>query len=182
LRPHFSGPEAEAHEFEALEIRVENGGLVLLWPSLARLFHAVGYVDEKGFLDQEKRIRGVHLLEYAATGKEGREEPFLALNKVLCGLDVKAPVPLEVGLGPREKTEIREMLGSVISRWTALKNTSTAALRSAFLQRQGLLTLGEKEWSLRVERKPYDLLLDRLPWGIGMMKLSWMRRMLRVEW
>ena len=182
LRPHFSGPEAEAHEVEALEIRVENWGLVLLWPFLARLFHAVGYVDEKGFLDQEKRIRGVHLLEYAATGKEVREEPFLALNKVLCGLDVMAPVPLEVGLGPQERTEVRELLGSVISRWTALKNTSTDALRSAFLKRQGLLALGEEEWNLRVERKPYDLLLDRLPWGIGMMKLSWMRRLLRVEW
>jgi hypothetical protein len=173
---------AQALEGEAAEIRVENAGLVLLWPFLAELFHPVGYLEETGFAHEETRIRAVHLLEYAGTGKEGRAEPFLALNKVLCGLDVTAPIPLAVDLGLHERRETDKMLGAVISRWAALKSTSVNGLRSAFLVRPGLLSKKEKAWMLQVERRPYDVLLDRLPWGIAMIKLSWMKEMLGVEW
>jgi hypothetical protein len=174
--------EARAQDAERLQVRVENAGLVLLWPFLGEFFKSLGYLEEKGFVDENIRIRAVHVLEYAGTGGEHRAEPFLALNKVLCGLDVTAPILREADLTEQERKKSDELLAAVVSRWAALKRTSIEGFRTAFLQRQGLLTRKEEAWTLQVERKPYDLLLERLPWGISMIRLSWMQEMIQVEW
>jgi hypothetical protein len=165
-----------------MQVRVENAGLVLLWPFLGEFFRNLGYLNENGFVDQETSLRAVHVLEYAGTGKEHRPEPFLALNKVMCGLDAATPVPREMSLTEEEKRKSEDLLAAVVSRWAALKSTSIQGLRTAFLQRQGLLAKKEKEWVLQVERKPYDLLLERLPWSLSMIRLSWLQEMIRVEW
>jgi hypothetical protein len=74
------------------------------------------------------------------------------------------------------------MLEGMIGHWKIIGNTSVAGLRSAFLQRQGYLTLTREAWHLQVEGRSYDMLLDRLPWSISVIKHPWMTRVVHVNW
>ena len=74
------------------------------------------------------------------------------------------------------------LLAAVIGHWSALKNTSVPGLRTAFVERPGLLRAIEGGWRLNVERQPHDILLERLPWSISLVRLPWMDRPLFVEW
>jgi hypothetical protein len=74
------------------------------------------------------------------------------------------------------------MLRAVVSHWTALKRTSVAALREAFLARRGLLAEVDGAWRLRVEPRPVDVLLSHLPWGVGVVSLPWTPTLLFTEW
>ena len=106
----------------------------------------------------------------------------LPLNKIICGIPVHVPVPLKMELTKSEKQEAENMLAAVISHWQALKNTSIPGLQTTFLQRKGILTQGEKQWHLQVDRKTLDVLLERVPWSFSTIKLGWMNTMITVEW
>jgi hypothetical protein len=163
-------------------ISIENAGLVILWPYFSPFFKNVGLIQESKFINETAIMQAIHLLQYLVTGEEETPENFLTLNKLLCGWDITKPVSKAYELSSQEQSESEKLLTTVISHWSALKNTSVKGFRPAFLQREGMLVKKEKNWLLMVERKAYDLLLDRLPWTISIIKLSWMKTLLYVEW
>jgi len=140
-------------------------------------------LTEKGkFVKEEAQFRAVHLLQFLVDGTYSHQEHELVLNKILCGLPVEEPIPLEIIISEKEKAVSLELLNVVLQQWEKLKNTSIEGLRASFLQRQGMLTPLDDAWKLRVEQRGYDILLQTLPWSVGMIKASWMKKILYVEW
>jgi hypothetical protein len=70
----------------------------------------------------------------------------------------------------------------MIANWPVIRNTSLAALRETFLQREGRLLRGEGRWSLRVQRKGLDVLTDRVPWSFATVYHDWMADPIHVTW
>lgn len=168
---------------DAEEIYLRNAGLVLLWPYLNGFFEATGLVKEKKFVSEEARERGVLLLHYLAFASKEGQEYEMTLNKILCGLDHGIPVnPCLKEISKKEMRECESLLQAVIHNWPALKSISTPALRSMFLQREGMICTRDGFQVLKVAEETYDILLDGMPWGIGTVKLPWMAQILIVEW
>jgi Contractile injection system tape measure protein len=164
------------------QIIVSNAGLVLLWPFIEKFFTLAELIIDRRFIDEEKKQRAPFLLQYVITGTEERKQQNMALNKILCGIEVALPLPCEIFLTENEKDLSAELLTSVVGLWPALKNTSQEGLRQAFLQRDGLLTIKPTSARLQVARRGFDVLLDQLPWNIGMIKTQWMDQLLIVDW
>lgn len=163
---------------------VHQAGLVLLHPFLARFFE-ICRVKETGReeLRPTSLPRAAALLHLLATGREELYEYELGLIKILLGLDPGTALPVCAGLlNAEDRDETETLLQSAIEHWSALKNTSAGGLRSAFIERHGLLRRDDDGWKLNLERKSYDILLDQLPWGIGIVKLPWMKRAVFTEW
>jgi len=171
-------------------IPIDNAGLVLLAVYLPSFFKKLGIElphnpessnNSSLITDSSK---AVHLLHFLATGQEHPEEPVLVLPKILCGMKLETPVPQDFDLSDEEKHEASRLLEAIIRNWPVLKNTSPDGLRSAFLQRAGLLSWSEsrQSWVLQVERLGQDLLLEKVPWSYSVVKLGWMGEMVQVEW
>ena len=154
----------------------------MLHPFLPRLFEHCHWLDENEFVNDEARNRAVYLLHYLAAGNEDAPEYVLMLPKLLCGIPTEWPLEPALPLTDAEKACCDEMLIQVIAHWTALRNTSPAGLREAFLWRQAKLFSKGEEWRIEVHRKTADILLNHLPWGFSMIKFSWMPRLLSVSW
>jgi hypothetical protein len=168
---------------KAAPIHVANAGMVLVGAYLPQLFGMLRLTRDEGFVSPEAAERAVHLLHHLATGATEAPEPQLTLNKLLCGLDLAAPMQREFEIASNEVELIDGLLKSVISHWKIIGSTSVPGLREAFLQRDGRLTFDEEDgWHLQVEERSFDMLLDQLPWGYGMQKFSWMERPLHVAW
>ena len=163
-------------------IYIANAGVVIVGPYLPRLFSMLGLTNKESFTSLSGAHRAVHLIQYVVTGATSSPEPMLVLNKILCGLPISAPIPLDIDLRAQEQTAIEEMLAAIIAHWKAIGRTSIAGLRESFLQRAGRLESSDEAWRLRVESKCFDMLLDRLPWGYTMVKYPWMKRVLHVDW
>ncbi len=163
-------------------IYINNAGLILLHPFLQTLFEHLKLTVENKWLDKASQHKAVLILEFLATGNEEFEEFNLMLNKILCGIDIDEIVSTEIKLDDETKNECEVLLNTVITHWSALKNTSINGLRETFLQRNGKLSKVDNGWLLQVEQKPVDILLNKLPWGIKLIKLPWMNEMLYVEW
>lgn len=161
---------------------VENAGLVILWPFLARFLETLGLVAQGRFPTGSARERAALLLQHLAEGGSEWAEHRLALNKLLCGLPLDAPLPRAIELTEAERGECEALLASIIAHWKALKQTSVRGLREAFLLRAGILTRQAQGWKLEVARTGYDVLLDELPWGIGLVLLPWMEEPVFVQW
>jgi hypothetical protein len=164
------------------ECYIDNSGLVILWPYLTKFFELCDLVKDNRFIDKEKKYRAIHLLHYLVFGELNHLEYHFPLNKLLCGLDIQDPIPMEVNLLEKEMTACEDLLKAVIKNWEALKNTSVAGFRETFLKREGKLTRKGDEWLLKVEQKGYDILMDKLPWSISMVKLPWNNELIHVEW
>lgn len=165
------------------EIFISNAGLVILHPFLKYFFDGLGLLNkEQQFNSQEDTFKAVHLLQYMVTGKQENPEYELALNKILCGIDLEEPVPLEVILTLKETDECNNLLISVLDQWKVLKTKKTEAITETFLEREGILSYGNQGWNLKVERNTFDVMLDKLPWGISIIKLPWNPQILYVEW
>ncbi len=185
----FPTPAAEPLEHppstEALfPLLVQQAGLVLLHPFLPRFLENTAIL-EKGHaqLTASALGRAAALLYLLATGREEFYEYELGLIKVMLGLHPEFPLPVCAGLvKPEDGEEAEALLQSAIGHWGALKNTSVSGLRSAFLERQGLLREEGDLWKLQVERGPFDVLLDQLPWSISIVRLPWMRKAIYTEW
>lgn len=192
-RPPTLAPPASAARIaadddavEAPGVAVDFAGLVLLHPFLPRFFertHVVGTANDAE-LAPDALARAAALLSYAARGIDDPFEFELGFVKVLLGLRHDSEVAIIAGaLTPEDCVEVDELLTSVVEHWRVLKHTSVAGLRSAFLQRPGLLAEAEdRTWRLRVEPNAFDVLLDHLPWSIGTVKLPWMTKPLFTEW
>jgi hypothetical protein len=175
--------ESEKSEDEKRnKIYIRNAGMVLLHPFLGIYFSRLGLTEQGKFVDESSQQRAVLLLQYLVNGRNVSEEFELALNKILCGLDIGAAVPLEIELTEAEIAMSAEMFQVIFQRWEKMKNTSVEGFRASFLQREGALTRGQENWELRVEQRTYDMLLDTLPWSFSMIKNTWMNQLLTVEW
>jgi len=161
-------------------IFVDNAGIVLLHPFLPTFFRTVGVADGDTITEPYKAIV---LLNYLATGETLTAEYDATLFKILCGVDIDAPIPSVVVTTVDDLAEADNLLHAVVGHWDALGSTSIDGLRESFLKRSGKLGIDDDgEWRLQIEWKTYDILLDRLPWGIAHVRLPWMQAMCRVEW
>lgn len=155
-------------------------GSVIIAPFLPALLERTGLAVEGKI---QNAASALHLIYYAATGKEVPVEFELVLPKILCGLQPQDAADTGTALSISEKSEADEMLRSVIEHWKLLGNTSVEGLRSSFLQREGKITRLEKgEWQLIVQQEAYDMLLQQLPWSIGIIRLPWMEYNLITHW
>ena len=161
---------------------VENAGLVLLHPFLKQFFVNAKFTDSNGKIKPSQMETAIHLLYYLSKKEEQQLESELVLEKFLCGYPINKPMRRFVKLPKGLKQMAEEVLQSVISHWTVLKNTSPDALRTGFLQRDGKLIIENETGRLIVERKGQDILLDKTPWNINLIKLPWRDKIIYVEW
>ena len=163
---------------------VENAGLTLLWPFLRRYFARLGLLnaDEYDFASEQARCRAVGLLHHVASGEPDGPEFWLALNKVLCGLEIEAVEQFGPEVTGEEAAETEQLLGVAIAHAGCLGEISISGFRGSFLLRRGALSTRDGAWLLRVERQPPDILLERFPWRTEWIRLPWMQAPLRVQW
>ena len=174
--------EHEEPEIEKdTRFHLHNAGIVMTAPFLGNFFKHLGLLEQDKFVNKEAQQRAVVLLHYFYPQCEITEDALL-LHKILCGLPIKHPVP--VNLEPRENelTEINNLLQSIIQYWGSLKNTSVEALKFNFFNRKAILVPGEAQWHLTIQRESIDVLLQTLPWSIEVIKHPWMKKPIMVEW
>lgn len=177
-----SGPPFFKEE-EETGIPVVNAGVVLLYPYFRQFFAEEKLLDKNNhFRNQASKLRAIHLVHYLCTGQKANGEHELTLPKILCGWPLEEAPELSFRLGRTTRDRLADLLQSAVKNWSALKSTSPEGLRQAFLQREGLLYLGEEKCLLRIERQTQDILLDRLPYTLSMFKLPWLHHMIYVEW
>jgi len=165
------------------DFRIDDAGLVLIWPFLGRLFERTGLQEDGRFVDGGV-MQAVALLKYLATGEPGLAEYHLPLAKLLLGLRaedeyVPGPPPTPEQLGECDRL-LATVLDHVPKTMTTIK--SIDGLRATYLRRPGLLGVRDGAWLLRVEHRPHDVLLERLPWSWSWIKMDWMFIPLQVEW
>jgi len=162
--------------------RVNNAGMILLWPYLGTLFERAGLMESDRFRSDGDRNRAVVLLQCLVSGSITAPEYELVLNKWLCGCPFDAPFDVKA-LGADDWPEMCEgLLRAVIGHWSILRDTSPAGLRETFLMRWGDLSRIETRWMLRVDPGPFDILVQHISWGIGVVVLPWLPEPLHVEW
>ncbi|KAB8043916.1 hypothetical protein GCM43_06965 [Janthinobacterium aquaticum] len=171
-------PQAAPHE----PLYIHNGGIVLLWLFLDRYFNKLELQEKGAFLGEGQQQRAVYLLHYLSHGTFEAPAHALALNKLLCGMDVAAPVEPGGALTEQEQQFSAQVLQTVLQHWSVLGNTSVDGLREVFLQRAARLVQEDHQWCLRVERANVDVLMDRLPWSFSTIRLPWMKCALKVSW
>lgn len=158
------------------------GGLVLIAPFLPAFFAELKLVTDGQFPGDAERHKAIHLLNFIASGKTKAPEYALLLHKLLCGMEITAPVPKTMKLSAAEKKEALFLLDDIAEQWTALRGSSGEAIRATFMRRNGILEKKEHGWLLRVEKAPMDIMLETFPWGISIIKAPWMQQLLHVEW
>lgn len=168
-------------------VYIANAGLVLLNSYLPTLFSRLGLLTAGA----EGRPRGaglkaasraVHLLQYLATGRLDTPEPALALNKLLAGFPLCAPVAPAITPFEADLEICDGLLAAMIANWPAIRNTSVDGLREIFLQREGRLEPVDDHWHLTVQRETIDFLVDRAPWTFAVISHRWMPGPIRVAW
>lgn len=163
-------------------IFIKNAGLVLLHPYFSRLFTTLKLVDKNQFISEEAQIRGVHILQYIATGKFEHPENELVLNKIICGLALNTPVPLRIELSEEEIQISDAMLKGAIANWSRMKTMTPDALRGTFILRTGSIKEDKDRWKLKVDRGSFDMLLKTLPWAFNFVRSGWMPKLIMVDW
>ena len=174
--------QANDEEIAADKYAVKHAGIILLSPFLKSFFTNLQLLDGKEWKNKDAQYKAVHLLKFLSTGEQKTFEYNLTLEKIICGLYIEEPIPLEILLEEHETNEAIQLLESVIEHWKALKNTSVSGLRESFLKRDGILTQKENGWLLQVERKTLDVLVDSIPWGYSTVSFSWNEYLIFVEW
>lgn len=181
--PHAKRPSEEREDGAEIHY-VANAGLVLTGPFLPRLFDRLGirHAGDRAIDGHEAASCAVHALQYLVDGRTDAPEPALVLNKLLCGLDPSAPVAPRIELSPEQARICDELLRALIANWTVIANSSVAALRETFLQREGRLERRDGAWTLIVQRKTLDVLVDQVPWSFATVFHGWMKNPIRVTW
>lgn len=174
--------EADDEETATDKYAVRHAGIILLSPFLKSFFTNLQLLNGKEWKNKKSQYKAVHLLKFLTTGEQKTFEYNLTLEKIMCGLNIEEPIPLEILLEEHETNEAIQLLESVIEHWKAIKNTSVNGLRESFLKRDGILTQKENGWLLQVERKTLDVLVDSIPWGSSAVTFSWNEYLIFVEW
>jgi hypothetical protein len=157
-------------------------GAVLLAQFLRPFFQKLDLLEGVSWRDKAAQYRGVQLIRFLCTGEQYTPEYSLVLEKLLCGIPIEEPVPLDASLQQHELDEALVLLQAIIEHWQALRNTSIEGLRNSFLARGGSLSRSDGHWLLQVERKTMDVLLEKLPWGYTTITLPWNNYLIYVEW
>ena len=163
-------------------VTIHNAGLVMLQSFFPMLFERLGIADGREFFSQEEQEAAVHYLQYIVTGETDTEEHFLVLNKVLCGLDVAAPIKESIEISDEDKQLIEGMIQSVIYHWSAIGSSTVDGFRGNWLVREGILKETEDRWELTVEKRPYDVLMMKSPLSFSIIKMPWMKKPIHVIW
>ncbi|MEL5895798.1 contractile injection system tape measure protein [Bacteroides sp. GD17] len=169
-------------------VMVKNAGLVLLGPYLPAMCRKMGIVDNNmSFKCMDDRFHFIFALQYLAYGEQREwSEEELYLNKIYAGINDDAVVlPRTYQLSDEDITLLDTMFDAVHMNWSKMKNTSSRALREAFILREGAVGKDDKDeriWKVKIEPKAYDVLLDSLPWGYKTQPFRWMKEVIMVEW
>ena len=130
--------------------------------------------------------RAARLLHCLASGDPDPAEHQLPLCKLLCGLDLLAPIDVSLDntapLPEDQQAEAQALLEAVLAQASMLGGLSVDGLRGSFLLRRGQLSAVDGHHLLRVERESWDIVLARLPWSTSFVKLPWMATLLQVQW
>lgn len=173
------GTGAMPKEGEA--IYLNGAGCVILHPFLEELFRSNDLLAGRAFRDAAAREHAVRLFAYLTFGDELTPEYDLLLPKLLCGMAWEDPLAL-IEFTDAERTACDQLLGAVLTHWSALKSNSVGWMRAQFFLRSAKLEQLDSNWRLTVERRAQDVLLDRLPWGLGVIRLPWMQAPVYVHW
>jgi hypothetical protein len=157
-------------------------GAVLLAQFLRPFFQKLDLLDGIAWKSKAAQYKGVQLIRFLCTGEQYTPEYSLVLEKLLCGIPIEEPVPLDASLQQDELDEAQVLLQAIIEHWQALRNTSIDGLRNSFLMRDGSLSRSDVHWLLQVERKTMDVLLEKIPWGYTTITLPWNNYLIYVEW
>jgi hypothetical protein len=167
-------------------VTVWNAGLVLAHPFLPRLFAQLEMTTNSNggitWTDPSCAIRAVRLLQWLVDDLDAFPNTDLSLCNVICGLPVDVPLEPQSELTLRERDMISNLLIAMLGKWSAVSQSSPAAIRESFFQRQGDLLQTNDNWRLQVQREPSDILLDELPWAIAVVRFPWMPLPLSVSW
>ena len=159
-----------------------NAGLIVCHPLLPELLKRCECTVDNKFIGTNKKQYAVHLLHFLSTGKEKGMEYELGFEKFLCGYEQNIPVDRNIILKDEHKQECLNVLQSILTNWSALKNTSIDGLRENFFFREGKLDRKKTPVKLYVGRNTIDILLEKLPWSISVVKLPWLNDIIFVEW
>lgn len=159
---------------------IQNAGLILIHPFIKDFFKNCDLLNKDNSIKNKELA--VHLLHYLATKEEYDYEYNMLFEKFLCDLPLHFPIKREIDIPNTYKIEAENLLQSVVSHWSALKNTSTDIVRTEFLKREGKLDLKQNNPKLYVQRKTQDILLDSIPWNIGIVKIPWFKKIIYTEW
>lgn len=165
-----------------IEVMVNNGGMVLLWPFLSKFFVELGLLEEGNFTDMEGQNRAAYLLQYLVFGRLDFGEHEMVLNKVLTGIAIDSTLDPVWELDDSEIQLSASLMNGLVKNWDKVKNSSTEAIMETFLQREGSLSVKEEHIILKIDKKGVDVLLNSLPWSISIVRLPWMNKPLMVEW
>jgi hypothetical protein len=164
------------------DLYLQNAGQVILGPFLQPFFTNLELMEADQWINLDAAQQAPLILQYLVDESLISVESSLSLNKLLCGFDLSATLPMQLALTPAIESACTALLTAIIQHWSILGNTTIAGLRSTFLQRAGVLQRRHDGWLLQVEQQTPDILLDQLPWSIRVVKLPWMTEMLYVEW
>ncbi len=161
---------------------VNNAGIVVLNTYYKMLFDRLNLLSDGQFESTEKQHAAIHYLQYVVTGLTTTEESYLTLNKLLCGVPIKDPVPLSIELSEDDKQLIDGLIKAAIGHWTSIGDTSINGFRGNWLVRDGMLSEQEDRWELVVEKRPYDILMNQSPFSFSIIRYPWMEKPLHVTW
>jgi hypothetical protein len=183
----FAAPGDRQKHYDAFSdsdtIPVDNAGLVLLGPFLARFFEKLGLLQDGHWVNETAHEKACVMLHFLVAGDAVTPfEAELPLIKLLCGIPFGQPLNLDHTITKEDKEAAEGLLEAVIGYIPKLNNLSIDGFRGSFLVREGIIASRDGNWLLRVQRKPYDLLLDSVPWNFRQIRLGWMEHLLNVEW
>ncbi|MBL4899376.1 MAG: hypothetical protein JKX76_06970 [Colwellia sp.] len=158
-------------------------GSILLYPYLSRFFKDLDCLSEGKRIKDNKRNKAMTLMVYLLTGKEQAFDYQLHFLKWLLGIPVGTLLSIEENtLTTKEKALADNVLLSLKSHWSVLKNTSIANIRGSFLQRVGMMKLDDDQCLLHIERKGIDILIDQIPFSLSIIRLAWIKQPIIVTW
>ena len=105
--------------------KVKNAGIVLTAPFLPIFFYRLGYLADsrREFIDKEKQIRGIFLLQYLATYSLEVKDSELVLFKIMLNYPLSDPLPCNIELTSKETSLIDELLNSLKINWSKIPET-----------------------------------------------------------
>ncbi|MCG3266179.1 contractile injection system tape measure protein [Yoonia sp. I 8.24] len=158
-------------------------GLILFHPYIAMLFDRLEIRRADTKINAEDLPLARAALGHLAQGETGYGTAADPLYDCLLGRPSDADALPSHLLTPANHALIDGLVQSVIAQWGRLGNTSPDGLRSAFVQRGGVMDLDDPtQPKLTVNKGAYDMLLDGLPWAFNVIALPWMPAPLHVDW
>ena len=174
--------DSELLQQDSENIVIQNAGLIILWPFFYRLFDKCNLLIDKKFKNDSAVQKGVILMQYLVTGSLKINENELVLNKILCGVDLRTPIDVNLEIQDVDLEMCDSLLNGVLKNWEKLNNSSIAALRETFLMREGILKPNELNYNLDIIKETFDMLLETIPWNISIIQTTFMENRINVDW